>query len=327
MWNIALVAQRGRIAYQALLCAASIREHHGAGQIRIHICVPNNSRRWKTDPSLNDIELIEAFRHYGCEIAPFDNKHFGSAYPHSNKFYAISSLPPEEPFMFLDSDTILTDALREDVDFSLPVLKPAPKKWPIRRGNSPSIGEIWRSLYEFFDLDPEPYFDASRGDSKYNCFPYYNASVIYYERGGIFGKTMLKMGKRLWRHPPDTLRRQPLVPWLDQIVLPLVLAKLGVPRIKEPELPYKQVVHYRVPAVLLLRSRPGFAAFESLAKRPQLASVLNHDPGFRYYMSEEGRELVASAEAEAKASLGSNDRKVSQKALLRVLEKRTEIIR
>ena len=327
MWNVAIVAQRGRIAYQALLCAASIRAHHSADDIRVYICVPNYTRRWKTDPGLDDVELVEAFRRYDCEITPFDNADFGSRYPHSNKFYAILSLPADEPFMFLDSDTIVAGSMRADIDFARPVLRPAQSTWPVKRRGSPSIGAIWRSLYDFFGLDPAPYFDAERGDKKHQCYPYYNAGLMYYERSGIFGSTMLQMAKRLWRKQPDALRRQPLNPWLDQIVLPLVLAKFGVPRIERRDLLYKPTLHYRVPALLLLESGRAFKVFDSLSRQPGLVSVLSHDPGFRYYLSEEGREVVQRTFDEVMQSRDSDSGRTPHKAFLRLLRSRTSLLR
>jgi hypothetical protein len=291
--NVALVAQLGRIGYQALLCAASIRAFHAAGDVHISICVPNRSPLWQSDPTVGDADLTHAFKRYDCEIVPFDNVDFGSIYPHSNKFYSILSLPPTEPFLFLDSDTILMRPMcSADFDFCSPALRPATVKWPLPGRSQHTIGEIWRSLYEYFDLDPAPYFDAESGDNSPNSYPYYNAGVMYHAQPTFFGQTMLEMAKRLWRERPTAMENQPLKPWLDQIVLPLVLARLGVPRSRKRDPIQKALTHYQFPFFLMIRYQAAIDCFEVLLRDDGLVSVLKHDKGFHYYLSAEGRELV-----------------------------------
>lgn len=299
-WNVVMVAQRGWLGYQALLCAASIRAHHTADDVRIFICAPNNTRLWSYDPTLNDADLVAAFARYGCELLSFDNADFGSKYPHSNKFYSILSLPADEPFIFLDSDTVIAHSMRDDrFDFANPVLKGGGSSWPKRERDTRSIAEIWRSLYRFFDIDPEPYFDAKHGDNAPQSFPYYAACLMYHESAGRFGSVMLEMARRLWLERPSALGGQKITPWLDQIVLPLVHARLGIPRINDrPRVP-RSPLCYRFPGFLVLQAAPKSKVFDELSKDQELISVLTHDEGFRYYLSAEGRELVERTYADA----------------------------
>jgi hypothetical protein len=306
-FNIALVAQSGRIAYQALLAAASVRRFHSKKDVNIHICIPENTSRWKDDPSVQEPHLREAFEKYECTIKMIDNSDWGSSYPYGNKFYAISSLPADEPFLFLDSDNILIRPIAEnDIDFARPALRPAPRPWPIVSEKTPSYGAIWRSLYEFFDLDSTPYHDKSLNDDV-RSYPYYNAAIMYYSRAGDFGPAMLEMGKKLWANQPAALEGQPLFPWLDQVVLPLVLAKLGVPRFRRKSSVHNAIVHYRYPYYLVIPYQGAEEAFVEVTRDEYLASVLMHDSAFRYYMSEEGKNLARAVHAASTRENGKVD--------------------
>src|SRR5437868_1260080 len=129
--NVGMVAQGGRLGYQALLCAASIRSFHSANQVRVFICIPNKTDLWRDDPRVDDPDLLQSFARYNCEIVRFDNLDFGLRYPHSNKFYSILALPNSEPFLFLDSDGILVAPIRrENLNFQQPALLPAAASWP-----------------------------------------------------------------------------------------------------------------------------------------------------------------------------------------------------
>ena len=307
--NVAIVAQKGRIGYQALLSAASIREHHPAADVRIHICIPNSSELWVDNPGIEDPALIRAFERYSCELVHFENADFGSNYPHSNKFYSILSLPPQEPFLFLDSDTLLLRPIRpDDFNFAVPGLKAAGPSWPIV-GRSFSIKDIWESLYAFFGLEALPYRDDSQGADPHQLYPYYQGNVMYYARAGVFGETMLEMAKQLWQHQPEPVRDQPLKPWLDQIVLPLLLAKLGVPRRGSGDPIRKVITHYEFPFFLLVQNRAAISCFATLSKDHSLLSVLQHDRGFAYYLSNEGREFVERSHAEFMNSFKKWDRR------------------
>lgn len=300
--NVAIVAQKGRIAYQAVLSAASIRAHHPREQIRIFICVPKNSALWEQDPAIDDVEMLDAFKRYDCELVSFDNADFGSSYPISNKFYSILSLPPNERFLFLDSDTLLVAPMRPDsFNFSEPGLTDAMPNWPVARDGY-TIAEIWESLYTLFGLDASAYFDPERGVNEHQCYPYYQGNVMFYERAGAFGREMLEMAKQLWREQPKPVQKQKLKPWLDQIVLPLVLAKLGAPRRKKSDSFRDVIVHYQYTIFLTVRNARAIECFGELTKDPRLVSVLNHDEGFRYFMSEEGRERTKRDFAEFLAS-------------------------
>jgi hypothetical protein len=297
--NVVIVAQQGRIGYQALLCAASIRAFQAANAVRVFVGVPKNSRRWENNPEITDADLIAAFKRYDCEITPFDNTDFGSDYPHANKFYAIGSLPPDEPFLFLDSDSVVVSPIRpRHLNLSEPALKSGGPSWPVKADDGRSVGEVWRSLYEFFDIDPAPWRDPELGDDEHRVYPYYNAGIVYYEQAGRFADLWLEMAKRVWLKRPLAIVNQPIKPWLDQIVLPILLAKLGVPAGRDPDPIHKAVVHYHFPFYLQVRHTKAIELFDTLSKEEALTSVLRKDEGFRYFMSDEARTIVREVHEE-----------------------------
>jgi hypothetical protein len=322
--NVVLIAQRGRIGYQALLSVASIRAHHPANEIRMFVCIPRNSKLWKRDPGVDDADLMNAFHQYDCETVFIDNSDFGSDYPHGNKFYAILSLPPEHPFMFLDSDTIVTGRLSlADFDFAQPRLKIANPNWPVL-GNSPyTVAEIWSSLYEFFGLDPAEYVDSNCDVNSHRCYPYYQANAMYFAEAGRFGSMMLEMAKQLWSQQPEPVQTQPLKPWLDQVVLPLVLAKLGVPRRSGRDPIHSLVIHYEMPMFLMVRYARAIVAFRGLSQDARLMSVIRHDKGFDYFLSEEGRKLVENTYEE----FAARGERIDYRAFKEVIRERAPFLR
>jgi hypothetical protein len=147
-------------------------------------------------------------------------------------------------------------------------------------------------------MDPAPWHDAARGDGEHQCYPYYNAGVVYHAEAGRFAGTWLDMARRVWRERPAAVAGQPLRPWLDQIVLPIVLASFGVPSGRRPDPIHDRVVHYHFPFYLLVRHARAVALFDALRKDEGLSAILGKDEGFRYYMSDEGRAAVSGTHDE-----------------------------
>lgn len=313
--NVTFVAQGGRIGYQALLCAASIRNFHPASDVRIFVCIPKNTKKWKTDPSVTDSDVLAGFDRYGCNVVTIDNTQWGSKYPHANKFYSILALPPDEPFVFLDSDTVLVSELSDAaLNLHHPALKPGGFSWPQMTADR-SIGETWRQLYRFYGLDPEPFHDPERPDTHHRCYPYYNAGVVYFEQAGAFANRWIGMARELALKKPPLMEGQEMFPFLDQITLPVALASFGVPRAETCDEIHDLVVHYHSPFFLQVRHPEAAVVFEELKKDEPLVSALQHDEAFRYYMSDEARRIVAEVHAEVWCEGGARNYKAFKKAL------------
>ena len=85
----------------------------------------------------------------GAEITPFTARHFGAAYPYGNKIEALEVLPAGEPFLFFDSDTLVTgpldrlDTAGTQATASMrrgPTWPRALSRSPSRRRSSPTSG-------------------------------------------------------------------------------------------------------------------------------------------------------------------------------------------
>ena len=48
----------------------------------------------------------------GAVFLPFESRVFGASYPYGNKIEALAALP-DEPFLFLDTDTLVTGSFEQ----------------------------------------------------------------------------------------------------------------------------------------------------------------------------------------------------------------------
>ena len=109
-FNVVVVGQNGRLGYEALLFAASLRHHSPDFQGKLLIAEPQPGPKWPNDPRLKP-DIREALEGLDAEIVPFECKHFGADYAYGNKIEMLSALPKSEPFVFFDTDTLITDNL------------------------------------------------------------------------------------------------------------------------------------------------------------------------------------------------------------------------
>ena len=111
-FNIMIVGQGGRLEYEALLFVASLRVMSPKFKGRMIVAEPQPGDRWETDPTMSsDIKAVLA--ELGAEVVPFESRHFGSFYPYGNKIEGLSCLPAKEPFIFFDTDTLITGEISD----------------------------------------------------------------------------------------------------------------------------------------------------------------------------------------------------------------------
>ena len=101
-FNIAIVGQHGRLAYEALLFAASLRHTTPGFDGKLFVAEPQPGPLWPNDPRIKNDEVRAALADLGAEIIPFESRHFGNIYPYGNKIEMLSALPKGEPFIFFD---------------------------------------------------------------------------------------------------------------------------------------------------------------------------------------------------------------------------------
>ena len=227
-FNIMIVGQGGRLQYEALVFMASLREMSPGFAGRVIIAEPQPGPLWDHDPRMTPA-IRDALIEMGAEIAPFVTRVFGSSYPHGNKIEGLSVLPAGDPFVFFDTDTLITGELSSiGFDFDRPTASMRREgTWPQEELYWPGYAAIWKSLYDRFGLDFRASLDLSQPDEYWERYLYFNAGWFCGADPATFGRTFLDYACNVRDDTPPELVIQPLYPWLDQIVLPLVIHGFG----------------------------------------------------------------------------------------------------
>jgi hypothetical protein len=229
LFNILCIGQAGRLQYEAVLLAASLRETNPGFRGRLFVAVPQKGPLWPgEDPSITDPDVLELLASLGAEIIPFKSRHFGAAYPYGNKIEALAAIP-DEPFLFLDTDTLVTGPLDSlGFDFNRPSASLRRENtWPVEELYGPSTAQVWEALYRRFKLDFQASLDLTQPDGYWQRYLYFNAGWFFHDSPRRFGTLFLKYATEIAAHPGPELVCQSLNPWLDQVALPLVISALG----------------------------------------------------------------------------------------------------
>ena len=227
-FNILAIGQSGRLAYEAVLLAASLRATNPDFKGRLFIAEPQPGPLWKDDPRITNADIRNQLTALGAEILPFQSRAFGDSYPYGNKIEALLALP-DEPFLFLDTDTLITGPLDSVAfDFARPSASMRREgTWPTIELYGPNHAQIWKSLYDRFALEFETSLDLTQPDGYWQRYLYFNAGWFYYQSPHRFGERFLEYAVSFRDHPTRELECQQLTPWLDQIALPLVIHSFG----------------------------------------------------------------------------------------------------
>ncbi len=227
-FNIVAVGQSGRLQYEAVPLAASLRATNPDFQGRLDIAVPQNGPLWREDPVIHDAAILGLLAAFGAEILPFELRIFGSDYPYGNKIECLSALP-DEPFLFVDTDTVFIGPL-SDVGFDFARPSASMKRegtWPVLELYGPGYTQIWKSLYDRFALDFASSLDTSQPDEYWKRYLYFNAGWFFHASPQAFGQRFAEYARVIRDDAPRELVCQPLTPWLDQVALPLVIHSFG----------------------------------------------------------------------------------------------------
>ena len=226
-FNILAITQKGRLQYEAILLAASLRLTNPGFAGRLFLAEPQPGPLWKGDPRMDNAarEVLEGM---GAEIIPFESKVFGATYPYGNKIEALTAIP-DAPFLFLDTDTLITGDL---ASLALDFAKPSASMrrtgtWPQTELYGPDHAAIWGALYTRFGLDFASSLDLSQPDGYWQRYLYFNAGWFFHQSPRAFGQRFLSYAQTILTDPPPELALQEMDPWLDQIALPLVIHSFG----------------------------------------------------------------------------------------------------
>lgn len=283
-FNILAIAQRGRLQYEAVLLAASLRATNPGFPGTLFLAEPSGPL-WPDDPRIDDPATRALLEKLGARFLPFENRVFGAAYPRGNKIEALAALP-EAPFLFLDTDTLITGPLdRIAFDFTRPSASMRREgTWPEPSLYGPGHTEIWQSLYRRFGLDFASSLDPAQPEGYWQRYLYFNAGWFFHDSPRRFGQRFLDYAQSIRDDPPPELLGQSLDPWLDQIALPLVIHALGGGR-PGPALAGLDgdvTCHWRLMPLLYARESDLVVRFlEELAGQNAVKKVLKTYPPFR----------------------------------------------
>ncbi|KIN73133.1 hypothetical protein [Sulfitobacter guttiformis] len=303
-FNVVVVGQNGRLSFEAVIFVASLRAMSPDFKGRILVAEPQMGPLWEKDPTIRSQPVLDALTEMGAEIVPFDNKHFGEAYPFGNKIEMLQYLPEGEPFVFFDTDTLITgDLAAVPFDFDRPGASLRREDtWPQPQLYGPGYSGLWKSLYDKFDLDFESSLDLSQPDEYWRRYLYFNAGFFFYKCPHEFGKKFLEYAIAIRDTPPVELCAQVFDPWLDQVALPLVIHALGGGRDALPEglLDGEVSCHYRLLPLLYAReSDHVVAVLEHVTSPNKVKKVLKtYDPIKRMVYQGRGEKARAMFDRE-----------------------------
>lgn len=280
--SVLIVAQRGRLACEAVLFAASLAAKPQSRPLRLVVAEPQPGPLWAQDPRLEP-PTRALLQDLGAEIRPFDSLHFGDSYPQGNKIEALRVLEKGQPFVFFDTDTlILGDLGQVPFDFDRPTASLRREgTWPKPDLYGPGFDAIWGSLYRRFGLELETSLDPDQPEGYWQRYLYFNAGFFFCRCPVLFGQMYQEMALTIRDDPPPELIGQALYPWLDQIALPLVIHAMGGGRDTLPSgyLDGAVTCHYRTLPLLYAREKDVVVdTLEALAARPDLRAELEGYP-------------------------------------------------
>jgi hypothetical protein len=255
-FNVVMIGQSGRLSYEAVLLAASFRHYNAAFPGKLFVAEPQPSPLWPEDPRITSTAIRSLLTDLGASFLPFENRAFGAGYPYGNKIEALAALP-DEPFVFLDSDTLITGSFDDlTFDFARPSASMRREgTWPVLELYGPGYSRIWASLYAKFGLDMAGSLDLTQPDEYWQRYLYFNAGWFFHQSPHQFGARFLDYAVQVRADRPAELICQELNPWLDQIVLPLVIHSFegGRPGLGLAGLDGDVTCHYRTMPLLYAR--------------------------------------------------------------------------
>lgn len=297
--NILIIGQAGRLQYEAVLFAASLRARTPGSQFKLFVAEPLPGPLWPSDPRISDPAVRQLLEELEAEIIQFESKHFGHGYPYGNKIEALQALPKGEPFVFFDTDTLITGDLKSvPFDFERPTASMRREgTWPQLELYGPGYTEIWQSLYDKFELDFESSLDRSWPDEYWRRYLYFNAGFFFGSCPHVFGERFLRYALAIRDDTPAELICQSLDPWLDQVALPLVIHSLGGGRDTLPDglLDGKVTCHYRLLPLLYAREDDHVLnVLEEITAPNRVKKVLKtYDPFKRMIYQNRGQKVRA----------------------------------
>lgn len=295
-FDIVVVGQGGRLQFEAVLLAASLRQNAPSFNGTLYIAEPQHNERWGKDPRMQG-DIRAALEELGAQILPFENDVFGQDYPYGNKIEALCAMPAGRNFLFLDTDTlILGDLGTLESDFTRPSASMRRTgTWPEEELYWPGYAATWKSLYDKFGLGFDSTLDLSQPDEYWERYLYFNAGWITGHDAPSFGARWRDWAVQIRDDRPEELVLQSLDPWLDQVALPLVIHSFGGGRPGEDlsGLDGDLSCHYRLLPLLYARESDAVVKALTEVSAPNKVKKLlkQYDPFKRMIYQERGLKV------------------------------------
>jgi hypothetical protein len=204
------VCQLGELEIKSMLLAASLK-HFLQGDYELVAAIPQPANHWGT-LSEKTQALMQILKIRSQPIVNNINKN----YPIGNKVACLGIDTSADQIVFLDSDIL---CLRE---FNFPFNPPFSAK-PADLNLFSSDITVWKQIYDLFNL-PLPYQRVMASTSGELMVPYFNAGVIAIQNGIALKPVWEECCQIIDATHSITNKR----PWLDQIALPVALARLNL---------------------------------------------------------------------------------------------------
>lgn len=285
--SFVFVVEGPRLQVQSLMLADSLRRHHPTADLVAYL------------PDSTPVDLPEPVQAYlaacgvSCRPLARQEKQWKQPYPHGNKILALAEPRDTRWSVFLDTDMAMIAPLD-------PADLPGPMQVSVVPEGIASWGKDlarWETAYSYFDLPmPAERIRLLRG-RKLEFPPYFNAGMVAIREedridgrnfGGLWRATAREFD---WRAKVSQKR-----PWLDQITLPLTMARYGfahriVDERNNCSISNDRKLEGLAPAILhyhrgeFLRRWPGHQSlFDAVADRAPLA----HRAALAQMMAEAG---------------------------------------
>lgn len=270
------VCQRGELEIKALLLAASLRRHLKC-EHELVAAFPGPAALWGAPSKETSASLADL----GVKTLPIVNP-IGPDYPIGNKLACLGIPTSADKVVFLDSDMLCLRDFEGDRRFAAHVVN-AKAADLATFGSQPGR---WEAAYASIGLEvPSDRVPASVSGEFMP--PYFNAGFIAAHRNCGLAAEWPAVARRLDGDPNVPDKR----PWLDQVALPVALARLGIrvdvlderynfpahlKPLDDSDLPW--FCHYHWPHVVRREPVLNAEVGELVARHPALRAALDSHP-------------------------------------------------
>ncbi len=226
------VCQEGGLELKSMLLAASLK-HYLRCDYECVAALPQPAARWGTVSA----DTLAFMHSLGVRSVPITNR-INENYPIGNKFACLGIDTPADKLIFLDSDILCSR------EFSPDSIPPNPSSiFGTAQNTARKIKGIfdapfsavpstilftrdvkrWQQIYDLFNL-PLPQWQVISLGTDELMLPYFNAGVIAVQNGLGFAEIWEDSCRKIDAEASITNK----YPWLDQLALPIAVARLNL---------------------------------------------------------------------------------------------------